>query len=540
VHPRIIHEEAPMSRPKVLISDALSDTAVAIFRDRGLDVTFEPDLGKDKDRLEAIIGDYDGLAIRSATKVTDKILKAAGKLKVIGRAGIGVDNVDTRAATARGVIVMNTPFGNSITTAEHAITMMMALARQIPEANASTKAGKWEKNRFLGVEMYSKTLGVIGCGNIGAIVADRAIGLKMKVVAFDPFLSAERALQIGVDKVELDELLARADFITLHTPLTDKTRNIISRDALARCRKGVRIVNCARGGLVDEAALADAIRSGHVAGAALDVFEVEPAKESPLFALENVIATPHLGAATMEAQENVALQVAEQMSDYLLKGAITNAVNFPSISAEEAPRLTPFVKLAEQLGSFAGQLTDVPIKGIRIEYCGDVASLNVKPLTAAAIAGVLRPSLSDINMVSAESSARERGIAIEEVRASNHSVYESYVKLTVKTDSYERSVAGTVFSSGRPRIIQVRDIDMDFEVTPHMLFVRNQDRPGFIGQFGMLMGQAGVNIATFNLGRVRPGGDAIAMVAVDERVPDDVLTKVAALQQVVRVRRLSF
>ena len=529
-----------MSRPKVLISDALSDTAVAIFRDRGLDVTFEPDLGKDKERLEAIIGEYDGLAIRSATKVTEKILKAAGKLKVIGRAGIGIDNVDTKAATARGVIVMNTPFGNSTTTAEHAITMMMALARQIPEANASTKAGKWEKNRFLGVEMYSKTLGVIGCGNIGAIVADRAIGLKMKVVAFDPFLSAERAMQIGVEKVELDELFARADFITLHTPLTDKTRNIISRDALAKCRQGVRIVNCARGGLIDEAALAEAIVAGHVAGAALDVFEVEPAKQNALFALENVIATPHLGAATMEAQENVALQVAEQMSDYLLKGAIANAVNFPSISAAEAPRQTPFVQLAGQPGSFAGQLTEVAIKGIRIEYCGDVAALNVKPLTAAAIAGVLRPSLSDINMVSAESSARERGIAIEEVRASNQSVYESYVKLTVKTDSYERSVAGTVFSNGRPRIIQVRDIDMDFEVTPHMLFVRNQDRPGFIGQFGMLMGEAGVNIATFNLGRTRPGGDAIAMVAVDERVSDDVLTKVAALPQVVRVRRLSF
>lgn len=529
-----------MTRPKVLISDALSDMAVAIFRDRGLDVTFEPDLGKDKDRLEKMIGDYDGLAIRSATKVTEKVLKAATRLKVIGRAGIGVDNVDTKAATARGVIVMNTPFGNSVTTAEHAITMMMALARQIPEANASTKAGKWEKNRFLGVELFNKTLGVIGCGNIGAIVADRALGLKMKVIAFDPFLSPERALQIGVEKVELDDLLRRADFITLHTPLTDKTRNIISKAALEQCRPGVRIVNCARGGLVDEAALADAIKAGHVAGAALDVFEVEPAKESPLFALENVIATPHLGASTMEAQENVALQVAEQMSDYLLKGAITNAVNFPSISAEEAPRLTPFVRLAEQLGSFAGQLTDVPIKAVRIEYCGEVASLNVKPLTAAALAAVLRPSLSEINMVSAASSARERGIAVEEVLCSSHSVYESYVKLTVKTDSYERAVAGTVFSSGRPRIIQVRDIEMDFEVTPHMLFVRNQDRPGFIGQFGTLMGAAGVNIATFNLGRERPGGDAIALVAVDERVPDDVLTKVAALEQVVRVRRLSF
>ncbi|MCB1505891.1 MAG: phosphoglycerate dehydrogenase [Hyphomicrobiaceae bacterium] len=529
-----------MAAPKVLISDALSETAVAIFRDRGIDVTFEPELGKDKERLEAIIGDFDGLAIRSATKVTDKVLRAAGKLKVIGRAGIGVDNVDTKAATASGVIVMNTPFGNSITTAEHAITLMMALARQIPEANASTKAGKWEKNRFLGVELYGKTLGVIGCGNIGAIVADRAVGLKMRVVAFDPFLSPERAVEIGVEKVELDDLLRRADFITLHTPLTDKTRNILSADALKRCKAGVRIINCARGGLVDEAALAEALKSGHVAGAALDVFVVEPAKDTPLFALENVICTPHLGAATTEAQENVALQVAEQMSDYLINGAITNAVNFPSITAEEAPRLTPFIKLAEQLGSFAGQLTDVAIKAIRIEYGGEVADLNVKPMTAAAVASVLRPLLADINMVSASSVARERGIAIEEARSSAHGAYESYIKLTVKTEAYDRSVAGTVFSSGRPRIIQVRDIDMDFEVMPDMLFVRNQDRPGFIGQFGMLMGDAGVNIATFNLGRERAGGDAIAVVAVDERVSDDVLAKIASLPQVVRVRRLSF
>ena len=529
-----------MSAPKVLISDALSETAVAIFKDRGLDVTFEPDLGKDKERLAQMIGDYDGLAIRSATKVTEKILQGAGRLKVIGRAGIGVDNVDTKAATAQGVIVMNTPFGNSITTAEHAITMMMSLARQIPEANASTKAGKWEKNRFLGVELYGKTLGVIGCGNIGGIVADRALGLKMKVIAFDPFLSAERAMEIGVEKVEVEQLLKRADFITLHTPLTDRTRNILSAEALAQCKPGVRIVNCARGGLIDEAALAEAIKKGHVAGAALDVFEVEPAKASPLFELENVICTPHLGAATTEAQENVALQVAEQMSDYLIKGAITNAVNFPSITAEEAPRLTPFIKLAEQLGSFAGQLTEVPIKAIRIEYCGEVAGLNVKPMTAAALAGVLRPLLADINMVSAATSARDRGIAIEESLCSAHGAYESYIKLTVKTEAYHRSVAGTVFSNGRPRIIQVRDIDMDFEVAPHMLFVRNQDRPGFIGQFGMIMGDAGVNIATFNLGREKAGGDAIAVVAVDERVSDGVLAKIEKLPQVLRVRQLIF
>ncbi len=529
-----------MSAPRVLISDALSETAVAIFKDRGLDVTFEPELGKDKERLAAIIGDYDGLAIRSATKVSEKILKAAGRLKVIGRAGIGVDNVDTKAATAQGVIVMNTPFGNSITTAEHAITLMMSLARQIPEANASTKAGKWEKNRFLGVELFGKTLGIIGCGNIGSIVADRALGLKMKVIAFDPFLSPERAMEIGVEKVELAELLKRSDFITLHTPLTDRTRNIVSSDALASCKRGVRIVNCARGGLIDEAALAAAIKSGHVAGAALDVFEVEPAKQSELFALDNVICTPHLGAATTEAQENVALQVAEQMSDYLTKGAITNAVNFPSITAEEAARLTPFIRLAEQLGSFAGQLTEVAIKGIRIEYCGEVAELNVKPMTAAALAGVLRPSLADVNMVSAATSAKERGIAIEEALCSAHGAYESYIKLTVKTEAYHRSVAGTVFSNGRPRIIQVRDIDMDFEVAPNMLFVRNQDQPGFIGQFGSIMGEADVNIATFNLGREKAGGDAIAVVAVDACVSEAVLAKVSALPQVVRVRRLAF
>ena len=351
--------------PRVLISDALSPAAVAIFKNRGLEVEFQPNLGKDKDKLAATIDGFDGLAIRSATKVTAKILEQAKSLKVIGRAGIGVDNVDIPAATARGIIVMNTPFGNSITTAEHAITLMLALARQIPEADASTRAGKWEKNKFLGVEIFSKTLGVIGCGNVGSIVADRAIGLKMKVIAYDPYLSAERALDLGVEKVELDELWRRADFITLHTPLTDKTRNIINAETLAKAKKGVRLINCARGELIDEAALAEALKSGHVAGAAIDVFREEPATQSVLFSLPNVVCTPHLGASTMEAQENVALQVAEQMSDYLLRGAISNAVNFPSISAEEAPKLKPFVALAEKLGSFAGQLTETGISRCR-------------------------------------------------------------------------------------------------------------------------------------------------------------------------------
>ena len=478
-----------MTAPRVLIADQLSPAAVDIFKERGVDTDVK--VGLSKEELEKIIGDYDGLAVRSATKATEKVIAAAAKLKVIGRAGIGVDNIDVKAATAKGIIVMNTPFGNSITTAEHAISLMMALARQIPEADRSTQAGKWEKSKFLGVELYAKTLGVIGCGNIGSIVADRAIGLKMKVIAYDPFLSPERAMELGVEKVELDDLLRRADFITLHTPLTDKTRNIIDAAALAKTKKGVRIVNCARGGLVDERALAAALKSGHVAGAAFDVFEVEPAKDSVLFGLPNVICTPHLGAATSEAQENVALQVAEQMSDYLLKGAISNAVNFPNITAEEAPRLRPWVKLAEQLGSFAGQLTETSIKGIRIEYSGEVATLNTKPLTAAALAGVLRPLLSDVNMVSAAVNAKERGIVLEEVTRGQEGAFESYIRLTVKTDKYDRSVAGTVFSDGRPRIIQVRDIDMEFELAPRMLFIRNADKPGFIGRFGMLMGEAG-------------------------------------------------
>ncbi|MBA4173280.1 MAG: phosphoglycerate dehydrogenase [Hyphomicrobium sp.] len=524
--------------PRVLISDDLSPAAIAIFKARGIDVDLK--VGLSKDELEKIIGDYDGLAIRSATKVTPKVLDAASRLKVVGRAGIGVDNVDIKSATARGVIVMNTPFGNSITTAEHAISLMLALARQIPAADTSTRAGKWEKSKFLGVEVYNKTLGVIGCGNIGAIVADRALGLKMKVVAFDPYLSPERAVEVGVEKVDLDELLTRSDFITLHTPLTEKTKNILSAAALKKCRPEVRIINCARGGLIDEAALAEALKAGQVAGAAIDVFEVEPAKENPLFHAPNVICTPHLGASTGEAQENVALQVAEQMSDYLLKGAITNAVNFPSISAEEAPRLTPWVKLAEQLGSFAGQLTERAIRGIKLEYVGDVANLNVKPMTAAGLAGVLRPLLADVNMVSALVNAKDRGIVVEETKRTQEGIFESYVRLTVKTDEYERSVAGTVFSDGRPRIIQVRDINMDFELTPHMLFVRNTDRPGFIGRVGTVMGDAGVNIGTFNLGREKAGGDAICMLSLDDAVSDEILAKVTAIPNVVRVRRLRF
>jgi len=524
--------------PKVLISDQLSPAAVQIFKDRGVDVDVKP--GLTKEELKTIIGRYDGLAIRSATKVTADLLSVATHLKVVGRAGIGVDNVDIPAATARGVIVMNTPHGNSITTAEHAISLMLALAREIPAANASTHAGKWEKNRFMGVELTGKTLGVIGCGNIGSIVVDRAKGLRMKIVAFDPYLSPERAQELGVEKVELEDLLPRADFITLHTPLTDKTRNILDAKALAKTKKGVRIVNCARGGLIDEKALREALDSGHIAGAALDVFETEPAKDNPLFGSDKVVATPHLGASTSEAQENVALQVAEQMSDYLLTGAIQNAINMPSITADQATKMKPWIKLAEQLGAFAGQLTETAIKGAEIIYEGNVAELNTRALTQAALAGLLKPALSDVNMVNAPIVAKERGIQVSEVRRTQHGIYEGYLMLKVTTERQERSVAGTVFSNGIPRLIQVKGIDMESHFTPHMLYVTNEDKPGFIGKLGTLLGDAKVNIASFNLGRTGPGGDAIALIEVDGPVPESVLTDIRKIAVVKQAKALVF
>jgi D-3-phosphoglycerate dehydrogenase len=526
--------------PKVLISDSLSPAAVQIFKDNGIEVDFQPKLGGDKEKLAEVIGNFDGLAIRSATKVTPKILERAKSLKVIGRAGIGVDNVDIPAATAKGIIVMNTPFGNSITTAEHAITLMLALARQIPQADSSTQAGKWEKNRFMGVEITGKTLGVIGCGNIGSIVADRGHGLRMKVIAYDPFLSPERARSLGVEKVELSELFKRADFITLHTPLTDKTKDIIDAKALATMKKGVRIINCARGGLVDEAALRHALDLGQVAGAAFDVFVEEPATQNPLFGHPNVVCTPHLGAATTEAQENVALQVAEQMSEYLLRGAISNAVNFPSITAEEAPRLKPFIALAEKLGSFAGQLTESGINKIQLAYEGAVAQMNTKALTSAAIAGLLRPMLQDVNVVSAPTIAKERGIVIEEMTREAAGDYDSLITLTVVTEKQSRSVSGTVFADGRPRIVNIKGIRMDAEFGPSMIYITNVDKPGFIGRFSSTLGEAGINIATFHVGRDAPGGNAVALIEIDGELPTHVLAAVRALPQVQQAKPLRF
>jgi D-3-phosphoglycerate dehydrogenase len=513
---------------------------VQIFRDRGIDVDFQPDLGKDKDKLADVIGQYDGLAIRSATKVTETILRHADKLKVIGRAGIGTDNVDKEAASKKGVIVMNTPFGNMITTAEHAIALMFAVARQIPEASASTHAGKWEKSKFMGVELTGKTLGVIGAGNIGGIVCDRARGLRMKVIAYDPFLSEEKAQKMGVEKVDLETLLARADFITLHVPLTDQTRNILSAENLAKTRKGVRIINCARGGLVDEEALADLLKSGHVAGAAFDVFSKEPATENPLFGLPNVVCTPHLGAATTEAQENVALQVAEQMSDYLLTGAVTNALNMPSVTAEEAKVMGPWVKLAGHLGAFIGQMTDEPIKAINILYDGTVAEMNLEALNCATVAGIMKKANPDVNLVSAPVIAKERGIKISTTNQDKSGAFDGYIKVTVKTSERERSIAGTVFSDGKPRFIQIKGINIDAEIGAHMLYTTNEDVPGIIGALGQTMGENGVNIANFTLGRSDKGGEAIALLYVDEEVPAPVREKLSATGLFRQIKPLVF
>ncbi len=527
-----------MTKPRVLISDKMDPNAARIFEEQGCQV--DVITGETPEQLIARIGDYDGLAIRSSTRVTKEVLAAATNLKVIGRAGIGVDNVDIPAASAQGVVVMNTPFGNSITTAEHAIALIFALARQIPAANAQTQAGLWPKNGFMGVEVTGKVLGLIGAGNIGSIVAARALGLKMKVVAFDPFLTEDRAIEMGVEKVELDGLLARADFITLHTPLTDQTRNILSKENLSKTKKGVRIINCARGGLIDEAALKEGLDSGHIAGAALDVFVSEPAKESPLFGTPNFICTPHLGASTTEAQVNVALQVAEQMADYLVNGGVTNALNMPSLSAEEAPKLRPYMALAEKLGSLVGQLTTSTIQRISIHTEGAAAELNAKPIVAAVLAGFLRVQSDSVNMVNAPFLAKERGLEVREVKTEKAGDYHTMIRVSVKTDAGERSVAGTLFSNSEPRLVELFGIKVEAELTGHMMYIVNEDAPGFIGRIGTLLGENSINIGTFNLGRREAGGEAILLLSVDSRVPASVLETARAVPGVKRVMALAF
>ena len=526
------------TKPRVLISDQMDPKAEQIFRERGCDV--DVITGQTPEQLGEIIGQYDGLAIRSTTKLTKELIAKATNLKVVGRAGIGVDNIDIPAASVKGIVVMNTPFGNSITTAEHAIALMFALARQLPEADASTQAGKWEKNRFMGVEVTGKTLGLIGAGNIGSIVASRALGLRMKVVAFDPFLTPERAVEMGVEKADLDTLLAKADFITLHTPLTDQTRNILSRENIAKCKPGVRIINCARGGLIDEEALKEALDSGHVAGAALDVFVKEPARESPLFGTPNFISTPHLGASTDEAQVNVAIQVAEQLSDYLVNGGVTNALNMPSLSAEEAPKLRPYMKLAQNLGSLVGQLAHDNLDKISIEVEGAAAQLNIKPITGAVLCGLMRRYTDTVNMVNAPFLAKERGLDVREVRHDREGVYHTLVRVTVATSQGDRSVAGTLFGADQPRLVEIFGIGIEAELEGNMLYIVNEDAPGFIGRIGTLLGEAGINIGTFHLGRREAGGEAVLLLSLDNPVPQDVLKQACELPGVKTIRSLVF
>ncbi len=524
--------------PKVLIADELSERALEAFRARGLEADVA--VGLDPKDLIKRIGAYDGLAVRSATKISEAVIAAGGALKVIGRAGIGVDNIDVEAATQRGIVVMNTPGGNAVTTAEHTIAMLFSLARQIPAADRSTQAGKWEKSRFMGVELTGKTLGVIGCGNIGSIVAERARALHMRVIAYDPYLSADRARDLGVGKVPLEDLLARADFITLHVPMTDQTRGMIDKTALNKTRSGVRLINCARGGLIVEEDLKAAIESGQVAGAALDVFVHEPAHDNPLFGMDQVIATPHLGAATTEAQEKVAVQIAEQMSDYLLTGAIVNALNMPSLSADEAQRLGPYMKLIEQLGSFAGQLTQTGLRHVTIEYEGQVAGLNCRPLTQAALAALLNPILDSVNMVNAPILARERNIAVTETKHERECDYQTLIRLTVTAERGPRSVSGTLFGGTKPRLVEIKGIAIEAELGPHMLYITNEDKPGLIGALGKTLGDAKVNIATFHLGRAERGADAIALLEVDEAIPPQVLEAVRALPHIKQANTLKF
>ncbi|MDX1949055.1 MAG: phosphoglycerate dehydrogenase [Rickettsiales bacterium] len=524
--------------PKVLISDKLSTQAKEIFDNNG--IVADVKTGLTPEQLSEIIGEYDGLAIRSSTKVTKEILAKASKLKVVGRAGIGVDNVDIPSATAKGVVVMNTPFGNSITTAEHAIAMMFSVARQLPVASASTHAGKWEKNRFMGTELAFKTLGLIGCGNIGSIVADRAQGLKMRVAVYDPYLSDQKAADMNVEKVTLEDLLKRADFISLHTPLNDQTRNILSKENLSKTKKGVIIINCARGGLVDESALAELIKSGHIAGAGFDVFEKEPATENPLFGLEQVVCTPHLGASTTEAQENVAVQVAEQICDFLNKGSITNAVNVASVSAEDAAKLSPYVKLGEALGKLAGQIVEGGINKVNIDFEGNASTLNTKPIISIILKGILENIVETVNVVNAPVIAKERNIKVSESKSPSNNHYDTLISVLVESDKGSFTFKGTIFNNN-PRIVQLGEVTLEASLNNNMLYIENEDKPGLIGGIGKVLGDEKVNIANFNLGRNESKKNvAVALVSVDSEVSNEVVKKLSSLPSVIKVRVLKF
>ena len=522
---------------KVLIADKLSEEAVRIFSDNGIEAIVKN--GLDENALIEALQDCDGLVVRSATKATKKVIESCKKLKVIGRAGIGVDNVDLEAATNNGKVVMNTPFGNSITTAEHAITLILSTARQIPYASQTTHEGKWEKSSIKGIEVTGKYLGVIGCGNIGSIVAQRALGLHFKVLAFDPFLQDEKAKEMGVEKVTLDELFKRSDFITLHTPLTEKTKNIIGKDSFAKMKKGVRIINCARGGLVDEDALKENLESGHVASAALDVFVNEPPKGSSLLGTKNLILTPHLGASTTEAQEKVALQIAEQISDYLKTGAILNAVNTFSLTAKEYTSVKPYLKLCSLLGGFAGQLTENAVKSVQVEFEGQAANINTQPLLQTIIFSLLKPTMDNVNVINSLLVAKSKSIAISEVKHQKQSEYQTLIKLIVTTDKQTRSVSGTLFG-GKPRVVEVKGIEIDAELSNHNLYISNEDKPGFIRDLSKVLADNNINIATFHLGRKASGQEAIALISTDSAIDNTIVENIKKIPLVIQAKYLQF
>ncbi len=522
---------------KVLISDNLSAVGVDILKKAGLDV--EARSKTPPEEIEKIIGEYDALIIRSATKVTAALLEKAAKLKVVGRAGSGLDNVDIPAATKKGVVVMNTPGGNTVTTAEHTIGMIFACARMIPQAYASLKAGKWEKKKFEGVELYDKTLGIIGLGAIGGVVANRAIGLGMKVVAYDPFISPEKAKSLGIELADLPTIYRRSDFITVHTPKTKETANLINKTTISQMKNTVRIINCARGGIINEADLYEALKSGKVAAAAFDVFEKEPPENHPLLTLDNFIATPHLGASTREAQENVAVAVAEQVVDYLVAGTVRNAVNVPSVPADQLPTLSPYINLAERMGLFIGQLAEGGLTQVTVEYSGEAANLKQDPITLAALKGLLTPTLQEtVNYVNAPLIAKDRGIDVKVSKSSGTTEYTSLVTIRIKAGGRDLSATGTLNSRKEPRIIQVDNFPMETVPEGTMLVLMNNDKPGVIGGIGTILGQNGINIARMQFGREQQGGLAMSVVSIDSAVSDDLMAKIKQLPNVLSVKLL--
>jgi len=493
--------------------------------------------GMKPEELKACIGEYHGLIIRSATKVTAEIVEAAANLKVVGRAGSGLDNVDKAAASKKGIVVMNTPGGNTITTAEHTIALMFALARQIPQATASMKQGKWEKKRFMGVELFKKTIGIVGIGNIGKHVARRALSLGMIVIGYDPYLSDENAKEMGIEKVDLTTLFKRSDFITIHTPITSETKNLISTKTIQLMKDGVRIINCARGGIVNEAELYEGLKKGKVAGAALDVFEKEPPGENPLLTLDSVICTPHLGAATEEAQENVAVAIAEQVVDCLVNGVIRNAVNFPSVPAEQVLRLKPYLTLAEKLGTFASQVFEGGVTEITVEYRGEASQLNTAPVNIALLKGFLTPILDEtVNFVNAPVITKERGIEVKEMKSPDGGDYQSMIILRVKADRKEHRLSGTLLGRTDPRIVRIDDFAVEIVPEGTMLFMYNNDRPGVIGNIGSYLGKCNINIARMHFGREREGGMAISVVNIDSPISESQLEDLKKMPNILSVK----